>query len=302
MRRKAYRLLVRALSLFILPPWRGKAFRDSRLKADPFPGFAMTVAALPHLKVVVDTVVLGSSHAHYGYYAEGNVFNLGYTSCDLYHSCGLYKWLAGNGFDKVKNVIMFFDVFSPGFELEKTSESYFHIPFEECFGIAARCPLAKTGWKKERILKARIRHSVCQARRNPDLGWRGNGDYAIVIKDNVERRVEGHLKNCFRGNGQTQYLGEMAKLASQRGDRFVVVIPPLREDYRKLLPPGDVVFGELQALTKENPCIEVASLLDDARFHDDDFNDMDHLNLQGAKKLARIVESFMHEGASNGKL
>jgi hypothetical protein len=294
-------LLVRALSLFILPPWRGKAFRDSRLKADPFPGFAMTVAALPHLKDVVNTIVLGSSHAHYGYHAEGSVFNLAYTSCDLYHSCGLYEWLDNNGFDKVKNVILFFDVFSPGFELEKTSDSHFHIPFEENFGIAARCPLAGQGWKTERILKARIRHSVCKARRNPDLGWRGNGDYGIVINCSVEHRVAKHLKNCFRGNGQTRYVGEMAKLASRRGDRFVVVIPPLREDYRKLLPPGDVMFDGLYALAKENPWIEVIDLLDDARFCNADFNDMDHLNLHGAKKLARIVEGLMCGGATNGK-
>ena len=300
MKRKAYRWLIKALSVLFFPPWRGKVFRDCRLKADPFPGLAMTAAVLPKLKGVIDTVVLGSSHAYYGWHATGGVFNLGYTSCDLYHAYGIYKWLDQNGYDKVKNVILFYDVFSQGFELEKTGESYIHIPIEENFGIAARCLLSKLGRRAECIFRERYRYFVGKARKNPNLDWRGNSDYAIIIKGSVESRVEGHLKNCFRGNEQTRYVEEMAKLASRRGDRIVIVIPPLRKDYRSLLPHRDVVFRELMFCVEQNPNIEIIDLQDDVSFGCDHFNDMDHLNLYGAKKLAQIVTTKMR-GGCDGK-
>lgn len=296
MRHKAYKLLIRLLSLFILPPWRGKAFRDCRLKSDPFPGFAKTVAVLPYLKSTIDTVVIGSSHAHYGYNAEGNVFNFGYTSCDLYHALGVYRWLDANGFSKIKNIILFFDVFSPGFMLEKTSESYLHIPFEENFGIRARCQLARVSETKVRILKRMCHYFACKARKNPVFEWRGNGDHTIVIFDDVKHRVEGHLKNCFRGNNQIQYVEDVFKLATQRGDELLIVIPPLRADYREFLPPSETVFRELYALAEKEPQLKIINLQDDLRFADADFNDMDHLNLNGAKKLTKIIEHMIKDG------
>lgn len=287
------KLVVKIVSLFIWPPLRAKAYRDARLKRDPYPDVSRNALVLPLLKGAIDTVVLGSSHAHYGFHAEGAVFNLGGMSCDLYHSCELYRWLDANDFKMIKTIILFYDVFSPGFELERTSDAAHHIPYEIFFKIPARYVLLGVDEKTRVVMEARAkyhyRHQHC------DTAWRGNGDHHIDMTKRIDlaARVAMHLKHCRRGNRQTEYVEKMLLLAKKRADRFIVVLPPLRADYRsKLTEESSTLFPELFKLVRKESAIELLDYHGSPEFSDDDFIDHDHLNAQGAKKLARIINEY----------
>ena len=247
---------------------------------------------LPQLKDSIDTVVLGSSHAHYGFHAEESIFNLGGTSCDLYHSYELYRWLDNSGFEKVKTMILFYDVFSPGFVLEKTSDALLHIPYEICFGIPARDELRGVSAKTKYLMEERTKYHY--KNQIPDMTWRGNGDHHLDMSwVDLDARIAGHLKHCRRDNHQTDYVGKMIELAKKRSDRFIVVLPPLRADYRsKLTEDSPTLFPELFNLVLKEPTIELLDYHDSPEFSNGDFIDYDHLNAQSAKKLARMINNY----------
>ena len=74
-----------------------------------------------NIKSNIKTLVLGSSHGGYDFNPLflKNSFNMSLPSQDLYYSYHLYK---KNNTKKIKNIILFYSVFSPGFSLIKTSE------------------------------------------------------------------------------------------------------------------------------------------------------------------------------------
>ena len=287
-----YKLAVKLISLFYWPPIRAKAYRESRLKDNPFPDVLRNACMLPQLKDSIDTVVLGSSHAHYGFHAEESIFNLGGTSCDLYHSYELYRWLDNSGFEKVKTMILFYDVFSPGFVLEKTSDALLHIPCEICFGIPARDELRGVSAKTKYLMEERTKYHY--KNQIPDMTWRGNGDHHVDMSwIDLDTRIAGHLKHCWRNNHQTEYVRKMLDLAKVRSDRFIVVLPPLRADYReKLKESPRALFPELFRLASEEPMLELLDYHDCLEFSDEDFIDYDHLNARGAKKLAQMINNY----------
>ncbi len=284
-----YKLAIKFSSIFLWSPTRAKAYRESRLKDNPFPDVLKNAYTLPLLKDTIDTVVLGSSHAHYGFHAEGSVFNLGGTSCDLFHSFELYQWLNNQGFDKIKTIILFYDVFSPGFVLEMTSDAELHIPYEICFGIGDRSELRGVSPKTKYVLEERAKFHY--RKQTPDLSWRGNGDHDVDMSwIDLDTRIAGHLKHCRRGSRQTEYVEKMLNLAKDRADRFIVVLPPLRADYRnKLTEDSPTLFPELFDLMSKEPTLKLLDYHDCSLFTDRDFMDCDHLNAQGVVKLTRII-------------
>ena len=74
---------------------------------------------LEYYKNEMETLVLGSSHANYNFLATEKEFNLGLNSQDLYNSYKLYESYSKS--TKLKNIIIFYSVFSEGFILDKTN-------------------------------------------------------------------------------------------------------------------------------------------------------------------------------------
>lgn len=81
----------------------------------------------------IETLILGSSHGLYGYRAEGSEFNLCDVSQDLYYSYHLYALSCD--FPQLKNVVLFYSVFSPGHVLEKTAENVKCLFYKELYHI-----------------------------------------------------------------------------------------------------------------------------------------------------------------------
>ena len=90
----------------------------------------------------------------------------------------------------------------------------------------------------------------------------------------------------------TQYLWRIVEEAKIRNQRVCVVVPPVTVQYRVALPSAKVLFKSLEDIgTWENAIL--LNHYDDDRFTDADFVDWDHLSVNGAKKLTKIVREEM---------
>lgn len=120
----------------------------------------------------------------------------------------------------------------------------------------------------------------------------GNFDHCSFFGKSVgaKERADGHKKNAVRENGQTKYVAEMQKLAEEHGHSFVVVIPPARADYMQYMPPCETVFKDLFSLKN----VRILNYFGSPDFSDEDFGDMDHLNLQGALKLTGFIRKALN--------
>ena len=243
---------------------------------------------LSGMRDTVETLVLGSSHGDFDFHAAGNEFNFCISSQDLYTSYEIYKKYAD--LKNLKTVILFYSVFSPGFDQEMTNDREAPVIYKTLLDIPYRHPERNNYEKTE---KAFLKYARSDKYYYDHMDARGNFDHSSFISSDiasdVEKRVIGHLKNNARENRQTKYVAEMRKLAEERGHTFAVVIPPARSDYMQRMPPRETVFKDLFALKD----VRVLDYFGSPDFSDDDFGDMDHLNLQGALKLSGFIRDAL---------
>lgn len=235
----------------------------------------------------VETLVLGSSHGNYGFHATGNEFNFCIDSQDLYYGYEIYKKYAD--LKNLKTIILFYSVFSPGFDLEMTNIFFDPIAYKILLDIPYRYERNDRKKTEKTFQKYMRSDKICY----DHMDSRGNFDHCSFFGKNVDakERADGHLKNAVRENGQTKYVAEMQNLAEKNGHSFVVVIPPARSDYMQHMPPCETVFKDLFSLKN----VRTLNYFGSSDFSDEDFGDMDHLNLQGALKLT----DFIHKALNN---
>jgi hypothetical protein len=231
----------------------------------------------------IETLVLGSSHGDYGFDSNlcENSYNMCYTSTDLYCCYELYKLFAFQ-MPNLKNIVLFYSVFSPGFELEKTNEYQIAVFFKLLFNIPykERYYLKKFEKKFSNFLKSISEENV----HNNYLGY----DKLNIFFDEdygALKRAKTHLRENLRGNDQTKYVEKILHLTKENRHDLIIVISPAREDYRNSLPEFDELFKDLNSIKN----IKVLNFYNDNDFDNNDFGDFDHLNHNGAKKLTMKI-------------
>ena len=249
--------------------------------------FKYKVQEFYRLKNMTETLVLGSSYAFYGYRAQKGEFNFGEPSQDLYYSFEIYKKFSD--MPNLKNVVLFYGVFSPGHILEKTKLNTSCEFYKKFLSIPYRYNKYDSGITEKFLI---CDHFLFHKKFHKNMY--GNAvEYlnANIKGEEVKERVAGHLKNNRRQNNQTAFVEKCASLARQKNHAFYIVLPPFRSDYTRLLPPFDEVFAPLISLLKTDKSVHFLNYLGDADFCDEDFFDPDHLNLNGARKLTPKIRS-----------
>lgn len=255
--------------------------------------YALTIKkykALREIKPEITTLVLGSSHGRDAYICDNNAFNLSGTSLDLYRIYHLYLWMMQNHPSKIKNIIVFYDVFHAGLQLEKTRNALRTVPYKLFYNIDYAFPLSKQNIKAESSLIKKLQKRY-QSMPMPSPSYRGNIKHPTSHKSSkdTELKVQGHLKNNMRGNNQDAYIESLAKQTEARNQNLFIVTSPYRQDYLSFLPPYETVFSQLLRIAKEHPSVHILNYQNDKDFSDDDFYDSDHLNQQGAEKLTNKI-------------
>lgn len=242
----------------------------------------------------VRTLAFGSSHGLYGFHAGAGEFNFCEVSQDLYYSFRLYEKHAGTA-RRLEKIILFFSVFSAGFELEKTGEKERCVFYKTIYGLPYKnrefMPRDERRGKEKQVRKF-----LKGATPSGDPAGNCRYDFFFAPGTDVRARAEAHLQNSRRENDQMLYFKKLCSLARKKGHALFIVIPPARTDYKSFLPSSRIIFYNLfNKLPPPQEGIQVLNFYDDPDFGFGDFGDMDHLNQNGAIKLTQKIKERLHE-------
>ena len=235
----------------------------------------------------IETLILGSSHAAAGFVSKQyspTAFNLASASQDLYYSYRLLQCCSKES-KKLKEVYLFFSVFSCGSELQKTSEKERCAYFKYLFEIPYKY---KTDKDLERYYKQASLYYK-KKENNKKIDTNGFIEQKIFFDKNfpVEERARTHLRENQRINDSLSFLEKIRDFCIQNNIKLFIIIPPARKDYREALPDESILFEKLYKI-KNLPIIK--SYYADENFVYSDFGDFDHLNGQGAQKLTSLIK------------
>jgi hypothetical protein len=239
----------------------------------------------------ITTIGLRASTTDYSFYSPiwDGAFNLGLTSSDLfsiYHLYDIYR----NKLPNLKNIIIFFSVCAPGYELIKTSEKYRAVTYNYFFHI----PYNLEKEIKPKYIKRIVRK--CAEIKVPDLDPFYNG-YELQsyfgVNISAEDRFRTHYRENQRDPDQMYWLKSLIEKVTADNRRLIVIIPPVRSDYKKILPQELSLYEKLLNLNLTG--LEIISYFDSELFNDSDFGDVDHLNENGAIKITNDLKSIFEK-------
>ena len=237
------------------------------------------------------TLVLGSSHGEYGWFPQQGEYNLCFASQDLYYSYQLYCKYAPK-LPKLKRVILFFSVFSPGFELDKCSEKERCMVYDALFNIPPKnCFYKQNPYKNIRLrLKFFWKYLFPRAElanyRGECLDIKGKSVQRLETAD-VNDRVQKALKHNRRNKTGFEYINKLIAEANEHNQEVVIVLSPAHQKYKELVDK-EITFDCRDDLLKSMNYRVIDGYQLDC-FSDDDFWDFDHLRLDGAKKFTTII-------------
>jgi len=239
----------------------------------------------------IETIVLGSSHGDFSFdphYLPGS-YNLCTRSQDLYYSSALHKWSLEH-LRKVKNVVLFYSVFSGSFELCKSSEADFAVALSKIFGVKFSADNTELQMKLLNLGSLQFSASDC----DDHFGYIHIDPIEFISEDYTSlRRALDHQKlsefqtpECI----QHEHLDVLLSDAKMAGRKVTIVVSPTRSDYRNHLPSTKNLFNSVSRLADVHN-IKLINLFDSQIFYYDEFGDFDHLNPRkaGPKKLVKIV-------------
>ncbi len=239
----------------------------------------------------IHIVALRGSAADYSFYSPDwpNSFNFGLTSSDLHHSLELYRKLLCDA-PRLRAILFFGGVFSPGFDLVMTSERHRLVTYKHFF---------QTEYDSDHIKKKNERKIVKKILGTHPKPVESNQGFVFdkVYQPclDVVSRASKHLRENKREPDQMEYFYELKRLVERDGRQFFFVIPPFRSDYLAALGAEgkDGLFDKFESVLLPEQVLDY-SLCDS--FCDSDFGDCYHLNELGARKLtallmARVLEN-----------
>ena len=246
----------------------------------------------------IKTLVVGSSHGDFAFdphYCPQS-FNLCCRSQDLKHSFHLYREVAERE-SALQNVVVFYSIFSPGNFMESSpSERDICPPLNEMFGLGLRYEdpyLANLS----RMIEGQLAEVSIDI--DGHAGFFPATDKTFFDESyGARQRAADHMK-LNRTNAADVYLEQLLMLASAKGHKVFIVVPPVRQDYKHACSLGfDDLFGGLlntlhAAQVSPGLVAHLINAYDDDEFSDDLFGDFDHLRPTGAGP--RLLTSKIHK-------
>lgn len=249
---------------------------------------------------LIENIILGSSHGVYGYIPEQNEFNLCFPSQDLYYSFSLYEKFRGKC-PNLKNIILFYSVFSAGFDLAKSSEKWRCLCYKDAFNINSIYEnVNKLSVKKIKSISKKKQYqeiknlTVSDFYRGENIDIEGLATFKNAINSYpAKERAFDHLKfNVKYNNLQNIYLKKLIELIKENNGNLYIVIPLMQAELVKWLPDLNIIMTELFDISKQNN-LKILNFYQNNDFGPKDFFDYDHLNYSGARKLTALIKNKM---------
>jgi hypothetical protein len=262
---------------------------------------------LEQARDTLETIVLGSSQGDHGFDPAHvpNAFNLCYRSLDLKHCYSLYQrtvTLCPN----LKNLVLFYSVFSPGSMLERSPDEAGIGPlFSALFDLDVEYqsePMTGLAQALAQQLQEGMAATLIEeaAQLDGHAGFLPN-DKGPPPTSDFKARLLSHIKSNYEA-GADYYLVKILALANRLGHGVTIVIPPVTSTYRNTLNTrSSVLFRELIEAIDLFPWtrpIQVLNAYDDEAYEDSFFIDSDTLDPrgEGTRLLSRAIAGMVLGG------
>jgi len=246
----------------------------------------------------IETLALGASHGDFSFnprFINGS-FNLCTRSQDLKHSYYLLKALLLR--KKLKNIVLYYSLFSPGSNAE--------LMYPELEVLPVLNELFKLGLKYESekcIQLSNILLGKLDKLNPPILGFSGfYPDYGKDLEERylspvakieyVKKRALGAYKLSLKTTS-INYLESLIYLTKQYKINLLIVISPARSDFRAINKfPTEILYKPLYDILNKNIYpVSIFNAWDSVLMKDEYFRDCDHLCPKGfgTTLLSRII-------------
>lgn len=260
----------------------------------------------------IEMLVLGSSHSFYGIapaYFSKRAFNAAHVSQTLnYDYCIFNKYR--NDLSNLKTVILPISYFTLFSQLENDVEYWrvknysiyygcrYHFDFKNNFEIA--------GEKPRSVFKQALKYF--QGTNNITVSELGFGlGFSNVKQSDLlstgKAAAKRHTKADFGIlDTNLDILSKLIYESSLDGIRVILFTPPARKSYISNLNKHQlsIMRSNIADTIRGKTNVEYYDFMDDSRFIDDDFQDADHLNGTGAKKLTQLLDRIILEEMNAG--
>lgn len=239
------------------------------------------------------TVALGSSHGYYGFNSQIvlNSFNLCSPSQDLKYAFLLYE-KSIRECSKIENLVLFYSIFSPGSEVEKSpSERFVAVAINDRFNLGVDYHDNSLLYLNECAKKFVFDKSIEALQK---FGYPPNVIESIPDAYGAVNRANDHIRFNIKSDS-IGYLYQILGLAYHKKQKVFIVLPPYRSDYKECIEKagGDRYSG--LNIVIEKICTYFTPIVLDfycnENFIDSDFIDFDHLNPSGngPNKLTELI-------------
>lgn len=232
-------------------------------------------------------LALRGSNADYAFHAtkENNSYNLGLTSSDLYMAYKLYA-INMEKLTKLENIIVFFNVASPGLDISMTSENFRSVVYKFFFNVDYQSMDRINKKTEKEILKSCV--NVNYEKHGLISEYFGSDEkkyYGSHIT--AEERAKTHLRENKRENRQTIWLEKLVQLAKLNNIDVYCVLQPVRSDFKELLPSDSELFRDVLDMEFDN--FKVLNYFNSNEMDDTHLGDTDHLNEKGSMKITEMI-------------
>lgn len=245
-------------------------------------------------KNVIGTVCIGNSQCSSAIdpeYFSRETFNMGLDGLDLYSCFCILQRLLDTA-DGIRDVIIFVSLFSFGLNQELTRYKRKQCIYKHVFGVNYRdnrnfndCLYTQTeisDFCRKVDLSA---HDPLKKGYYRVIKYEKQSDCSISLKEIAKK----HMRENMRKPDQMQWLEAINKLCAERDKNLLLIAPPVREDYKNLLPRYSILYKKISSIYK------IINMYDVTCFDYSDFLDFHHLTAEGAKKFSRELNGLLQQ-------
>ncbi len=241
----------------------------------------------------VETIVLGASNARMGFIEDEKSINFGIDAQDLYYS---YKILEKyvNLIPNLKNVVLYYRVFSPGHELEKSPQVYRTAYYSAFLDIPYKNKLIAMNKGVIELEKKLIKLAPKLEERLKKIPYDlMTPEHPNVNPPALEQKWISSWLDLNKRNTQNFYLHNIFNLAKSRNCKVIVVISPYNPRIKSQLPSGSELFQNLRDICDMYEFVEIYNAFDDSQYDENDFIDGEHMSRSGALKATAVINQYL---------
>ena len=250
---------------------------------------------------IVKNISLGPCYSRVNWFCDESDLNIGLGGQDLYSSYKVYQKVSKN-LKNLKNIIIFYGTFSQGLDNEYTCHFPATVSHHLYFGTPYRDLKKIFKFRKYEKLAKKEYARLLKEIENFDDNYIPFMREEKVDEEFAKEVALGHYKNNQRTDKENKYLEKIIKDAKKSNINVWLVIPPYQQSYRKWLPSDKEIFKNLYSISEKYSNVEIINLYNAEIFDENnDFEDYEHLNINGAIKCTNFIKEKMAIKDKNAK-